>query len=100
MRTIPIRWNNSHAYDKALIINFVRTAMYTSLSTEKREIRVLRIHPASNPSDDIECTLATVSLQEYPVYDALSYVWGDANITETISVDGEPFEATTTSLPD
>ena len=71
------------------------STMYTSLSTEKREIRLLRIHPASDPSDDIRCTLATVSLQDGPNFDALSYVWGDANITETIFVDGKPFEATT-----
>ena len=70
-------------------------AMYNPLSTEKQEIRVLHMHSAPDPSHDIECTLATVSLQGNPVYEALSYVWGDANLTETISVDGEPFEATT-----
>ncbi|KAG4435580.1 hypothetical protein IFR05_008926 [Cadophora sp. M221] len=68
--------------------------MYSPLSADRKEIRVLSIHPATEASDSISCSLTTVSLLEDPVYDALSYVWGDATVPSTIRVDGHPFEAT------
>ncbi|KAK0127303.1 hypothetical protein ONS96_006852 [Cadophora gregata f. sp. sojae] len=68
--------------------------MYQPLRAEKQEIRVLRINPASTHTDTVECTLDHVSLQNKPVFDALSYTWGDASVTERILVDGQHFEAT------
>ncbi|KAH6718579.1 heterokaryon incompatibility protein-domain-containing protein [Leptodontidium sp. MPI-SDFR-AT-0119] len=68
--------------------------MYNPLSAERKEIRVLSTHPPTESPDPISCSLTTVSLLEDPVYDALSYVWGDPKVTSTITVDGYPFEAT------
>ncbi|PVH73562.1 HET-domain-containing protein, partial [Cadophora sp. DSE1049] len=57
-------------------------------------IRLLRINPALDHSDAVECTLEYVSLQNKPIYNALSYVWGDVNVTDTVLVNGQHFEAT------
>ncbi|KAH8588325.1 heterokaryon incompatibility protein-domain-containing protein [Bisporella sp. PMI_857] len=67
-----------------------------TLSLDKDEIRVLRLHPATNWDDQIECSLITLSLSdpERPQYQALSYVWGDPQITLPIKVNGLHFEGT------
>ena len=51
------------------------------------EIRILTLHPGNAP-DPIVCSLETAVLADRPVYEALSYTWGDPDITETICVDG------------
>lgn len=67
-------------------------ALYSSLSLESNTIRLLRILPNENEDADIKCTLFV-----YPLYDsgrgthryeALSYVWGDADDSRSICVNG------------
>lgn len=74
------------------------SSMYENLtlSRDKDEIRVVRLHPATNWDDQIECSLMTLSLSdpERPQYQALSYVWGDARMTLPIKVNGLHFEGT------
>jgi hypothetical protein len=41
--------------------------------------------------DSLECELSVADLQEFPVYDALSYVWGDRQNLVTIKCGGRPF---------
>ncbi|PMD29700.1 hypothetical protein L207DRAFT_520779 [Hyaloscypha variabilis F] len=41
----------------------------------KSEIRLLRFRPAPSMSEDLQCTIEHVSLDENPVYNALSYTW-------------------------
>lgn len=53
------------------------TARYTSLQSP-HHIRVLDLEPGTG-SDPIACRLSTVSLLDNPVYEALSYTWGDPN---------------------
>ena len=48
---------------------------YSPLSQEKREIRLLKLYPGE-AEDPLVGDLLTVSLNDRPVYDALSYVWG------------------------
>ncbi|KAI1245278.1 hypothetical protein MGN70_012168 [Eutypa lata] len=48
---------------------------YSPLSQEKREIRLLKLYPGE-AEDPLAGDLLTVSLNDRPVYDALSYVWG------------------------
>jgi hypothetical protein len=48
---------------------------YHPLDAEKKEIRLLTIQPGEW-DDVVRCRLDTVSLDEKPVYEALSYVWG------------------------
>lgn len=61
--------------------------------TTPKSTRVLHIMPAQAAyySDIIECRLSVVSLGDNPDFRALSYVWGDAEATRSILVDGEPF---------
>lgn len=66
---------------------------YRQLDPQKSEIRLVTLLPGK-PCDAIQCTLSTASLDENPTFAALSYVWGDPSATKTITVDGEPFDAT------
>lgn len=67
---------------------------YEPISKESRNIRILSVLPGSFASD-IHCTLQTVSLDDHPDYDALSYTWGDPEITRPIFVDGIEVQVTT-----
>ena len=60
---------------------------YTPLDSSRREIRTIIIHPGE-PSSPISCSLSIVSLNDRPVYDALSYVWGDVSEKRRITIDG------------
>ncbi|KAK2736939.1 heterokaryon incompatibility protein [Colletotrichum kahawae] len=59
--------------------------MYTVLDPTKREVRLLRLL-AGNEADGISCELHTTSLDGPDEYEALSYVWGSASDTRTITV--------------
>lgn len=84
---------------------------YQPLDTSKREIRLLFIQPGPWSSDSdwteddmpgnesrldedqmdndtVRCTLRTVSLDDNPEYEALSYVWGASRKRTGIVVDG------------
>ena len=63
---------------------------------EKNEIRLLALHPGTF-HDNIKVSLYTASLFSVNLdpYKALSYVWGDQNITETITCNDFPIEITT-----
>jgi len=66
---------------------------YHDLSQSRREIRLLSILPGQL-SDPIECQLQPHSLDERPVYEALSYVWGDSSNKLQIRLGGCPFHIT------
>ncbi|KAF8860906.1 HET-domain-containing protein [Acephala macrosclerotiorum] len=60
-----------------------------SLDRTRKEIRVLLLQPlTSGPS--IQASTITASLLEKPSYEALSYVWGDASITQPITFNSTP----------
>ncbi|KAI1455766.1 heterokaryon incompatibility protein-domain-containing protein [Annulohypoxylon moriforme] len=62
-------------------------SIYKPLDSSKREIRLLRM--IDGPEDrPVKCSLHTVSLDDSTPFAALSYVWGDANITKEILVNG------------
>ena len=46
------------------------------IKSESRQIRLLKLLPAKIFTDDIRCTIFHTSLEDDPVYEALSYVWG------------------------
>lgn len=59
-----------------------------------RNIRLLQL--ASGCADArLECRLIEVSIDDPGPYEALSYVWGDASITEPIECNGEIVHVTT-----
>ena len=67
---------------------------YSRLDPNRREIRLLRIHPGHH-DETVRCDLSIVSLDDRPEFEALSYVWGDASDTQIVYVDNVPFPATT-----
>ena len=59
-------------------------------------IRVLDLHPASNPSvDHLSCSLRAVRLSDKPEYEALSYCWGDPTFNKKIICNGRELSITT-----
>ncbi|KAJ9137699.1 HET-domain-containing protein [Pleurostoma richardsiae] len=69
-------------------------SLYSHLDPEKSEIRVITLSPAKDENSGIQCSLRTVSLDEKPRFDALSYVWGDVAVTDDITVEGQRFPVT------
>ncbi|KAL9609431.1 MAG: hypothetical protein Q9167_005807 [Letrouitia subvulpina] len=65
--------------------------IYQPLSNLRREIRLLHISPKRKNTGPIQCHLSTASLDDKPVYEALSYVWGDLRITKSIELCGRLF---------
>jgi hypothetical protein len=71
------------------------TSIYGPLRNGSDEIRLITIKPSSELGDEILCNIDTVELKTSPAYLALSYAWGDADVSEEISVDGSSFRVTT-----
>lgn len=63
------------------------------LDDSSREIRLVNLQPGLEP-DPIHVTLSHALLDGNVAYDALSYAWGDPNITLPITIDGLPFQVT------
>jgi len=61
---------------------------YQRLNDALNEIRIVKLLPAANASDPIECQLSATSLHSRPKYTALSYTWGDSNVCDLIYIDG------------
>ncbi|KAF7532863.1 hypothetical protein G7054_g7564 [Neopestalotiopsis clavispora] len=79
------------------------TSIYTRLEPSRSEIRLLTLYPGES-DEAIQCSLHTVSLEDDPQYEALSYVWGDCTNTLPIFVNddemqvGQTLEAALTHL--
>lgn len=61
------------------------------------EIRVVRLKPSVDdlsPRTQVEAKLCTIALDSSADFFALSYVWGDANTTVPIKLDGHEFPVT------
>jgi len=67
--------------------------LYQSLNKDNSKIRLLDIVALENGAS-IRCEVQVVSLQDNPVYSALSYVWGDPSITEDILIDSSTLTVT------
>lgn len=63
---------------------------------DESRTRVLVLHSYSSPTARVSCSLELMTLSPEPsrAYMALSYVWGDASVTEDILVNGVPFAVT------
>lgn len=82
--------------------------------TSPRTIRVLILHPARNRSDALSGTLGSLQLPEGSAdraphdpprppsqpFEAISYVWGDPRVTETITLDDDSVLYLTPSIAD
>ncbi|KAE9373140.1 HET-domain-containing protein [Stipitochalara longipes BDJ] len=69
--------------------------LYSPLKSDEQEIRLITIEGADDSSADIHCQIETVNLSSSPLYDALSYVWGDAKIRVSITLNGLSVQVTT-----
>ncbi|KAK5634333.1 hypothetical protein RRF57_010047 [Xylaria bambusicola] len=66
--------------------------LFTPLGESRGDIRLISLTPCLDDCRDIEGDLYLVSLEDKPVYDALSYVWGDSSESEYILVNGTHYE--------
>ena len=71
---------------------------YRGLELTVSDFRILTLSPSSNKNDDIHCTLRRTRFksipQDEPLYEALSYTWGDAREKRIIYVNKCPFPVT------
>ena len=68
---------------------------YHELDHESRAFRLMRLLPSVDFDAEICCELFESSLDNCPRYEALSYVWGDANITVPIQLHDTTRSVTT-----
>lgn len=57
------------------------------------DLRILELLPGSF-DDPLQCRLRVAAIEDDPVYDALSYMWGDPSPKGRIILDGEAFPVT------
>ncbi|KAI6481699.1 hypothetical protein MCOR13_010733 [Pyricularia oryzae] len=72
------------------VLGALQALLYKPLSEEIGEIRLIVVNQG-NSADPITCSFDTVSLTDTPTpsYDALSYTWGESEISrESIILDG------------
>ncbi|PQE16327.1 heterokaryon incompatibility protein [Rutstroemia sp. NJR-2017a WRK4] len=68
--------------------------VYKPLQSQSKEIRVLTLLP-DVPGTEINCRLDTISLDDQPQYEALSYVWGSSTDREKVQIEGKEALVTT-----
>lgn len=74
--------------------NYDSEGLYKPLNLERREIRLLHIKPSLKLKEQPQCFLETVSLDDNPPFEALSYAWGDPNLTRPIRLEDREWYAT------
>jgi hypothetical protein len=67
---------------------------YEALDCDQPQLRLVAIDPGPSGSK-ISCKLETHAISATPVYEALSYCWGDSHERLPIFLDGSPFTVTT-----
>lgn len=65
--------------------------LYQDLDAARSEIRLFKLSPSADDNTPIKTELVKASLsnESGPEYYALSYVWGDPNVTVPITVNGQ-----------
>lgn len=71
-----------------------KSYVYEALPTDRHQIRVLHLLPTTEWHNEVRCKLTTVSLDDEPYFEALSYVWGDPKDTVDVQLDGCVFSVT------
>lgn len=65
---------------------------YKRLQRPDQQIRLLYLQPANDSNDEIRCSLSTHDIGTLPEYKAISYTWGDPNLTRPIFVNSKQLE--------
>ena len=65
------------------------SSIYAQTLLSGNQIRVLHIRPSFIRSRQLECELKPVNLDDAPIYEALSYVWGIDPPSSTIVCNGQ-----------
>jgi hypothetical protein len=65
-------------------------SIYNERLLSGNQIRVLHIQPSADPHRQLECELELVNLDDEPLYEALSYVWGVDPPSVPIICNGQP----------
>lgn len=68
--------------------------LYESLNVARHEIRLLHIKSSSKLEEEPYCSLKTVSLDDNPRFEALSYSWGEPDLTRPIKLENREWYAT------
>ena len=68
--------------------------IYAPLNQETRETRLLRLSPSLILEEQPRCFLETVSLDENPCFEALSYAWGNPNIKRPTKLENREWPVT------
>jgi hypothetical protein len=63
-------------------------AIYRPLKKDDREIRLVLLEPATESSMPIICRLEVVKLRDDPIYEALSWAWGDPDDNNEVLLEG------------
>ncbi|KAI1150384.1 heterokaryon incompatibility protein-domain-containing protein [Nemania diffusa] len=72
---------------------FKGVSPHRPLNQNGKEIRIIKLLP-NTFSAQVECELEHIALNPGADYEAVSYCWGDASITEPILLDGTPYPVT------
>ena len=70
------------------------TSGHRKLDPLRNEIRLLVLQPSKDSEAQIECYRETVSLNDNPEFEALSYAWGNPNLVDSVLVDNKAFSVT------
>jgi len=72
---------------------------YEPINTDKRDIRLLVVHPASSTTTDlVQCSFHPISLftrDQIPAYKTISYTWGDPTPNAHILIENLPLAVPT-----
>ncbi|TGJ88572.1 hypothetical protein E0Z10_g262 [Xylaria hypoxylon] len=72
---------------------FKGVSPHSALNKDGKEIRIINLFP-NKFSAPVECELEHIVLGPEADYEAVSYCWGDASITQPILLDGKPYPIT------
>jgi hypothetical protein len=68
------------------------TDLFNTLPYDGDTIRLLVLEPTLNQDTSIQCGLITTKISDKPIYEALSYTWGEPSPTQLIQVNNTSVE--------
>ncbi|KAH8588292.1 heterokaryon incompatibility protein-domain-containing protein [Bisporella sp. PMI_857] len=75
--------------------NLTPSYSYRLVDPSSRGFRLAILQPSAHFPASITCNLVEVTLDDHPIYEALSYAWGDPKIQATLQIEGASLKVTT-----